>query len=233
MDDLSFPRPSSIRFLILSCALSAAMFGLIATPALTQNTGDSSSSRCSQTKTLDDYQRELRATPRSSLANYCEGELFFAQRNYQASINAYHASLSGDGDPSWTKVWSHIQFGKIADIAGERERAIEHYRLAIQTGDNTGNAIGEGSRSAKTPFPTTYDTLISADVQPTPKFQNRLRSSGRRSFPTPLKTQLVCAAHCVLWNSRDRKNMNAIARKRAGYSDAFSGKLRRLGLWLQ
>jgi hypothetical protein len=117
------------------------MFGLIACSALTQNTEDSSFSRCDETKTLFDYQRELKANPRSSLANYCEGTLLFAQRNYQASGSAYHDALFGDGDPSWTKVWSHIQFGKIWDVVGERERSVEHYQLAIQTGDNTGNAM--------------------------------------------------------------------------------------------
>jgi tetratricopeptide (TPR) repeat protein len=150
--DLCFPRPSSIRFLILSCAISTAGFELIATPARAQNAEDSSFSRCDQKKTLHDYWEELKANPRSSLANYCEGELLFAQRNYQASINAYHASLSGDGVPNWTKVWSHIQFGKINDIVGERERAVEHYRLAIRTGDNTGNAMERARDLLQHPF---------------------------------------------------------------------------------
>ena len=150
-------RRSSIRFLILSCAVSIAMFGLIASPALAQNTADSSFSRCDKTKTLSDYQRELRANPRSSLANYCEGELLLAQRNYQASVIAYHASITGNGDPSWTKVWSYIQLGKILDIVGERERAVERYRLAVQTGDNTGNAMERARDLLEHPFqqPTT------------------------------------------------------------------------------
>lgn len=143
---------SSIKFLILSCAVSTAMFGQTASPAIAQNTGDFSFSRCDQTKTLDDYQRELRAKPRSSLANYCEGGLLFAQRNYQASGNAYHASLNGDGDPSWTKVWSYIQLGKILDIVGEHERAMDRYRLAIQTGDNTGNAMERARDLLEHPF---------------------------------------------------------------------------------
>jgi tetratricopeptide (TPR) repeat protein len=134
------------------------MFGLIPTPALTQNTGDSSFSRCNQTKTLDDYQTELKANPRSSLANYCEGGLLFAQRNYQASIIAYHASLTGDGNPSWTKVWSYVQLGKIHDIVGERERAVERYRSAIQTRDNTGDAMEKARSLLEHPFqlPTTH-----------------------------------------------------------------------------
>ena len=80
---MSLPlRRSPIRFLILSCPVSIVMFGLIACSALTQNQEDSSFSRCDETKTLFDYQRELKTNPRSSLANYCEGGLLFVQRNY-------------------------------------------------------------------------------------------------------------------------------------------------------
>lgn len=81
-----------------------------------------------------------------------------AQRNYQASGYAYHASLTGDGDPSWTKVWSYIQLGKILDIIGERERAKDRYRSAIQTGDNTGDAMARARELLEHPFrqPTTH-----------------------------------------------------------------------------
>ena len=150
---MSLPfRPPSIRFLLLLCGISTAMFGLIATPAPAQNTEDSFFSRCDQTKTLEEYGRELRVNPRSSLANYCEGGVLFAQRNYQASVYAYHASLSGDGDPNWTKVWSYIQQGKIFDITQQRERAVARYRLAIQTDDNTGNAMEKARDLLQHPF---------------------------------------------------------------------------------
>src|SRR5581483_4197696 len=59
-------------------------------------------------------------------------EVFFLQKNYQASANAYRDCLNGDGDPRWTEVWSHIQLGKIFDITGQRERATNiarRYRL--------------------------------------------------------------------------------------------------------
>ena len=150
---MSLPfRPSSIRFLVLLCGISTAMFGLIATPAPAQNTEDSFFSRCDQTKTLEDYGRELRVNPRSSLANYCEGELLFFERNYQASVNAYRSSLKGDGDAKWTKVWSYIQMGKIFDITQQRERAVAEYQLAIQTDDNTGNAIERARDLLQHPF---------------------------------------------------------------------------------
>jgi len=40
--------------------------------------------------------------------------------------------LNGDGEPRWTEVWSHIQLGKIFDVTGQRERATNEYRQALQ-----------------------------------------------------------------------------------------------------
>ena len=36
-----------------------------------------------------------------------------------------------------------MNLGKIFDIAGQRERAVNEYRLAIQTKDNTQGAVNE------------------------------------------------------------------------------------------
>ncbi len=79
---------------------------------------------------MAEYQKMLQANPRSSLANYRIGDLLFDQRNYQASANCYRDALKGDGDPSWTRVWSHLQLGKIFDITNQRDRAVKEYRLA-------------------------------------------------------------------------------------------------------
>lgn len=95
------------------------------------------------TAALTEYQKALEASPLSSLANYRIGELFFAQHNYQASVNAYRDALRGDAEPRWTEVWSHIQIGKIFDITGQRDRAVNEYRLAVQTNDNTQGALNE------------------------------------------------------------------------------------------
>jgi tetratricopeptide (TPR) repeat protein len=72
--------------------------------------------------------------------------VFFLQHNYQSAANAYRESLDGDGDPRWTEVWSHIQLGKIFDITGQRERAVNEYRQAIQTNDNTSGAQAEAQK---------------------------------------------------------------------------------------
>jgi tetratricopeptide (TPR) repeat protein len=86
-----------------------------------------------QAETLARYQKLLEDNPRSSLANYRIAELLFNQRKYQASANACRLALRGDGHPSWTKVWSHIQLSKIFDMTGQRERAVMQYQLAVET----------------------------------------------------------------------------------------------------
>jgi len=95
---------------------------------------------------LTEFNKALDLNKNSSLAHYRIAEVFFFQRNYQSSANAYRASLDGDGDPRWTEVWSRIQLGKIFDITGQRERAVGQYRQALQTNDNTFGALEEARK---------------------------------------------------------------------------------------
>jgi hypothetical protein len=101
---------------------------------------------------LTEYQKALDANPLSSLASYRIGELLFTQRNYQASVNAYRDALRGDGEPRWTEVWGHIQIGKIFDLTGQRDRAVNEYRLAVQTNDNTQGAMNEARLRLQKPY---------------------------------------------------------------------------------
>jgi tetratricopeptide (TPR) repeat protein len=95
---------------------------------------------------LTEFNKALDLNKNSSLAHYRVAEIFFFQRNYQAAANSYRSSLNGDGEPRWTEVWSHIQLGKIFDVTGQRERAINEYRQAVQTNDNTFGALEEGRK---------------------------------------------------------------------------------------
>jgi aminopeptidase N len=95
---------------------------------------------------LTEYNKALDLNKNSSLAHYRIAEVFFLQRNYQSSANAYRAAINGDGDPRWTEVWSRIQLGKIFDITGQRERAVNEYRQALQTNDNTFGALEEARK---------------------------------------------------------------------------------------
>jgi aminopeptidase N len=101
---------------------------------------------------LTQYQKALEANSQSSLASYRIGEVLFTQRNYQAAVNAYRDSLRGDGEPHWTEVWSHIAIGKIFDLTGQRDRAVNEYRLAVQTNDNTQGAVNEARLYLQKPF---------------------------------------------------------------------------------
>src|SRR6202161_3579862 len=101
---------------------------------------------------LAEFNKALDQNKNSSLAHYRIAEVFFLQRNYQSSANAYRSSLNGDGDPRWTEVWSHIQLGKIFDITGQRERDINKYRQAIQTNDDTFGALEEARRYLQKAF---------------------------------------------------------------------------------
>jgi tetratricopeptide (TPR) repeat protein len=101
---------------------------------------------------LSEYNKALAVSKNSSLAHYRIAEVFFQQKNYQASANAYRDSLNGDGEPRWTEVWSHIQLGKIFDVTGQRERAVGEYRQALQTNDNTQGALEEARKYLQKAF---------------------------------------------------------------------------------
>ena len=101
---------------------------------------------------IAEYQKALDEDRGSSLANYRLAEVFLTQKNYQAAANGFRDALRGDGDPRWIEVWSHINLGKIFDITGQRERAVNEYRLAIQTNDNTQGAINEARSLMQKPY---------------------------------------------------------------------------------
>ncbi len=104
------------------------------------------------TGALAEYQKALDANKTSSLASYRIGEIFFQQRNYQSAANSFRDAQRGDQDPRWTEVWSHIELGRIFDVTGQRERAVNEYRLAIQTNDNTQGAINEARQLMAHPY---------------------------------------------------------------------------------
>ncbi|MGC1384054.1 MAG: M1 family aminopeptidase [Candidatus Acidiferrales bacterium] len=101
---------------------------------------------------IQEYQKALDAQPSSSLAHFREGEAMFYQKNYQSAANAFRAALGGDADPKWTEVWSHIYIGKIYDLLGQRERAVNEYSLAQHLNDDTAGAQAEAGRYLQHPY---------------------------------------------------------------------------------
>ncbi|MGA2812586.1 MAG: M1 family aminopeptidase [Candidatus Acidiferrum sp.] len=94
------------------------------------------------------YQKALSILPNRPLANFRMGEAFFVQKNYQAAANSFREALQTVPEPAekWTEVWSHIYLGKIFDLLGQRERAVNEYSKARQTNDDTAGAqqVAEG-----------------------------------------------------------------------------------------
>jgi tetratricopeptide (TPR) repeat protein len=103
-------------------------------------------------KSLEDYRDVLKENPKSSAAHYGIAEIYFGQRNYQMAANEFRNALLGDLDPKWTKVWSYIYLGKIFDITGQRDRAVNEYNLALNTKDNTRGALEEAQQYLETPY---------------------------------------------------------------------------------
>jgi len=125
---------------------------------------------------VQQYQRALSIQPSRSLANFRMGEAFFYQKNYQASANAFREALATVPETSekWTEVWSHLYLGKIFDILGQRERALNEYNKARQTNDNTGGAQDVVEALVKKPYtesgmPTPSPTDAATPVAAPPK----------------------------------------------------------------
>jgi tetratricopeptide (TPR) repeat protein len=101
---------------------------------------------------LEKYQKLLEANPSDSLAHYRIAEVLFLEGKYQSAANEFTAALKGDRQPKWTEVWSHIQLGKIFDTVGQRERAVNQYKLAEKTKDNTKGALDDAAQYLKSPY---------------------------------------------------------------------------------
>jgi hypothetical protein len=101
---------------------------------------------------LKEYQRALDTQKNSSMAHYRVAQVFFLQHNYQSAANEFREVLNGDMQPKWVEVWSHIYLGKIFDISGQRERAVNEYTQAQRTRDNTQGAQDEVAKFLRTPF---------------------------------------------------------------------------------
>lgn len=98
------------------------------------------------------FEKARTLNPRSSLAHYRLGELFFEQHNYSSSANSFRESLNGDLKPEWVQTWTHIHLGKIYDILGERQRAMAEYQKAINTKVDYNGALAEAEKYLKEPF---------------------------------------------------------------------------------
>lgn len=97
---------------------------------------------------VDQYQKALDQEPNNGLALFRMGEAFFYQKNYAAAANSFRGAIGGinDANSKWVEVWSHIYMGKIFDLTGQRDRAVNEYNQALHMKDNTGGAQDEAQK---------------------------------------------------------------------------------------
>jgi hypothetical protein len=126
--------------------------------------GESLASGGKYYEAIQEYQRALDVEPTYSLAHFRLGEAMFYQKNYQAAANAFRSALGGDLDPKWTEVWSHIYIGKVYDLLGQRDRAVNEYALAQHTKDDTAGAQREAARCMPKPCSDTSPAAASTSA---------------------------------------------------------------------
>ena len=132
---------------------------------------------------IQEYQRALDVQPTNSLAHFRMAEAMFYQKNYQAAANAFRSALGGDGNPRWVEVWSHLYIGKVYDLLGQRERAVNEYSLAQHTNDDTAGAQLEATRYLQKPY--SGDNTLPAAAATTTTATPRPRQTSDRNKPSP------------------------------------------------
>jgi|SRR6267143_4572842 tetratricopeptide (TPR) repeat protein len=106
----------------------------------------------SQLDCRERYRKELEANPKSSLVHFRLAECFSQLKDRVSAVNEFREALNADLQPSWIKVWSHVNMGKIFDTTGQRERALNEYRIAEETKDNTRGAQDEVAKYRQSPY---------------------------------------------------------------------------------
>lgn len=101
---------------------------------------------------IKQYQQVLDLAKNNSLAHYRIGENLLRLRNYNAAVEAFRDALNGDLQPKWVDVWSHLMLGRIFDLTGQRDRALNEYQRALQTNDNTQGAIDLANQYVQKPY---------------------------------------------------------------------------------
>jgi tetratricopeptide (TPR) repeat protein len=122
---------------------------------------------------IQEYQRALDVQPTNSLAHFRMAEGMFYEKNYNSAANEFRSAIGGDLDPKWVEVWGHIYMGKIYDILGQRERAVNEYSQAEHLKDDTAGAQEEAQLYIRTPYnpnqaPTSSTTPTPAPAPSTP-----------------------------------------------------------------
>jgi aminopeptidase N len=112
-----------------------------------------------------DAQRQLEEALKlnrsSSWIYYHLGLLYLEQQNYQLALDNFQAALDGDVTPSWIEAWARIKRGNAYDAQGDRNRAVNEYNKAVQTGITYDNA----PQAARAFLATPYDPRATVQAQ--------------------------------------------------------------------
>ena len=101
---------------------------------------------------IREYEKAKQLNPRSSLAHFRLGEVFFEQQNLSTAANSFRDTLNGNLRPEWIEVWAHIYLGKIYDILGQRQRAMAEYQKASNTRNDYNGAQAEAQKYLEEAF---------------------------------------------------------------------------------
>jgi len=117
------------------------------------NRGEESAAEMRYNDAVDAYQQALELDGNSSLASFRMAEARFEAGDINTAVQLFRDSLNGDLKPKWVEVWAHINIGKIYDLrGGQRDRAVQEYQKAINTGDDSYGAQAAAKEYLMTPF---------------------------------------------------------------------------------
>jgi len=94
----------------------------------------------------------LKLDKSNSWVYYNLGLIFLEQRNYDPAIDNFKAALSGSLRPAWIEAWAHIKMGNGYDAKGDRARAVNEYKKAVESGIDFDNAQRVAQDFLKTPY---------------------------------------------------------------------------------
>jgi aminopeptidase N len=100
----------------------------------------------------NDFKEAVKLDSRSSWAWYNRGRLMMSQRNWSKAVDYFSETLNGDLRPTWLEVWAYIYRGNAYDANGQRERAVNEYKKAQDSGNDYNGAQKAVEKYMATPY---------------------------------------------------------------------------------
>ena len=100
-------------------------------------------------------------------AHYLLARVNLMQREPQAAIDGFQATLNSSKDPR-TLAWSHIYLGRLYDVVPNREKAVAEYRAALTVRDSQPDTKAAAEKGLKEPFaaPKSQNTPAQQEQEP-------------------------------------------------------------------